>query len=98
MSVNKPVWVDSDDAPELTDKFFDKGIYKLGDQVVSPKKGKAAFKAALRRGRPKSEIVKESLTVRYDTDVVAAFRATGPGWQSRMNAALREWLKAHSPT
>lgn len=63
----------------------------------SAEEGKAAFRDALRRGRPKAESVKESLTVRYDTDVVAAFRASGPGWQSRMNAALREWLETHSP-
>ncbi|MBU1664971.1 MAG: BrnA antitoxin family protein, partial [Gammaproteobacteria bacterium] len=26
-----------------------------------------------------------------------AFRSSGPGWQSRMNAALREWLETHTP-
>jgi uncharacterized protein (DUF4415 family) len=35
------------------------------------------------------------LTVRYDADIVAAFRATGPGWQTRMNTALRDWLARH---
>jgi len=33
----------------------------------------------------------------YDADVVEAFKATGKGWQTRMNAALRDWLKTHSP-
>ena len=37
------------------------------------------------------------LTVHYDADVVEAFKATGKGWQTRMNAALRDWLKTHSP-
>lgn len=32
-----------------------------------------------------------------DAEVVEAFRATGKGWQTRMNAALRDWLKTHSP-
>jgi uncharacterized protein (DUF4415 family) len=36
-------------------------------------------------------------TVRYDSDVIEAFKATGKGWQTRMNAALRDWLKTHSP-
>jgi uncharacterized protein (DUF4415 family) len=90
-------WVDPDDAPELTDEWFDQATYKIGDRVVTPEQGKAAFREALRRGRPKAEVVKESLTVRYDADIVAAFRASGPGWQSRMNAALREWLETHSP-
>jgi len=44
----------------------------------------------------KSENKKKLLTVRY-TAVVAAFKATGKGWQTRMNAALRDWLKNHSP-
>jgi len=90
-------WVDPDDAPELTDEWLEKGTYSIGGRAVSPEEGKAAFREALRRGRPKAETVKESLTVRYDADIVATFRASGPGWQSRMNAALREWLETHSP-
>lgn len=38
---------------------------------------------------------KVSTTIRFDSDVLAAFRATGKGWQTRMNEALREWLKEH---
>jgi len=41
--------------------------------------------------------VKEQVAVRYSQDVLAAFRATGAGWQVRMNDALRDWLKTHSP-
>lgn len=48
------------------------------------------------RGRPAGSD-KESTTIRFDRDVLAAFRAAGPGWQTRMNAALRDWLKTHSP-
>ena len=47
------------------------------------------------RGRPPGSD-KESTTIRFDRDVLAAFRAAGPGWQTRMNAVLREWLKKHS--
>ena len=46
------------------------------------------------RGRPAGS-TKESTTIRIDHDVLDAFRAEGPGWQSRMNAALRDWLKTH---
>ena len=49
-----------------------------------------------RRGRPAGSD-KESTTIRFDREVLAAFRAAGPGWQTRMNAALRDWLKNHSP-
>jgi uncharacterized protein (DUF4415 family) len=54
----------------------------------------AKFKAAkVRRGRRPSAAPKVSTTIRLDPDVVAAFRDDGPGWQSRINAALQEWLK-----
>jgi uncharacterized protein (DUF4415 family) len=33
-----------------------------------------------------------STTIRLDQDVLEQFRATGPQWQSRINAALRQWL------
>lgn len=48
------------------------------------------------RGRPTGS-VKESTTIRLHKDILAAFRAGGPGWQTRLNAALREWLETHPP-
>ena len=52
------------------------------------------FKAAkVRRGRRPSAAPKISTTIRLDPNIVAAFRDDGPGWQSRINAALQEWLK-----
>lgn len=48
------------------------------------------------RGRPVGSGSKEQVAIRFDRDVLAAFRATGKGWQTRMNAALREWLQNHS--
>ena len=47
-----------------------------------------------KRGRPAGSS-KVSTTIRFDADVVERFRARGRGWQSQMNAALREWLQAH---
>ena len=47
-------------------------------------------RAELKRGRPKAATPKISTTIRLDPDVVAAFKANGPGWQSRINQALRE--------
>ncbi|OQC19052.1 MAG: hypothetical protein BWX69_03064 [Planctomycetes bacterium ADurb.Bin069] len=41
------------------------------------------------RGRPKLAAPKVSVTLRLDPDVLAKFRDTGPGWQTRINAALR---------
>ncbi len=45
-----------------------------------------------KRGRPAGSN-KVSTTIRFDADVLEAFRSEGPGWQSRMNQALREWLQ-----
>ncbi len=89
-------WVDPDDAPELTEEFFAKGTWQIGERPVNREEGQAAARVALRRGRPPAEHRKLSLTVRYDADIVAAFKATGQGWQTRMNNALREWLSTHS--
>ena len=49
------------------------------------------------RGRPVGSGGKEQVAVRFDRDVLAAFRAAGQGWRTRMNDALRDWLKSHSP-
>jgi uncharacterized protein (DUF4415 family) len=86
-------WADPDDAPELTKEFFENGDWKMGGQPVDPHSGAAALSRAVARGRPPSESPKLALTVRYDADVISAFRATGKGWQTRMNDALREWLE-----
>lgn len=87
MNANKHVtrseWIDADDAPELTDEFFEQADEYTGDELV-------------RRGRPKADKTKVALTVRYDAEVVEAFKGTGKGWQTRMNDALRDWLKTHS--
>jgi uncharacterized protein (DUF4415 family) len=38
---------------------------------------------------------KESVTVRYSGNVLEYFRSTGPGWQARIDAALKEWVAQH---
>ncbi len=48
----------------------------------------------IRRGRPPlGEKPKQPVTLRLDADVIAAYRATGTGWQSRINADLRRAQK-----
>lgn len=49
------------------------------------------------RGRPAGSGTKEQVAIRFDRDVVAAFRASGAGWQTRINDALKDWLKTHTP-
>lgn len=44
-----------------------------------------------RRGRPSlGDDAKRAVMLRLDPDVLAAYRATGPGWQSRINADLKD--------
>jgi len=69
--------VDPDDAPELTDDWFEKADLYHGEKLV-------------RRGRRPSESPKKAISLRVDADVLERFKAEGPGWQGRMNAALRK--------
>jgi uncharacterized protein (DUF4415 family) len=56
-----------------------------------------AVRPTLKRGRPPAVVTKERITIRLSHDVVEQFRATGDGWQTRIDAALRDWLKTHTP-
>ncbi len=57
--------------------------------------GAAEFKQ-LRRGRPIGSGSKVQVTLRIDVDVVEKFKASGAGWQTRMNDALKSWAKRHA--
>lgn len=72
----KGEWIDPDDAPELDDDWFDRATFKIGDKVI-------------RRGRPPGS-AKRLVSLRLDQAVIDHFRAGGPGWQSRLNEALRK--------
>ena len=50
------------------------------------------FGEVIKRGRPKSAVRKEPVTVRLDPEVLGFFRASGPGWQTRMNKALADYV------
>ncbi len=54
-------------------------------------------KPMARIGRPPAAVTKERITIRLSHDVVERFRASGAGWQTRVDAALKDWLKNHSP-
>jgi uncharacterized protein (DUF4415 family) len=89
MSVNKTstgtAWVDPDDAQERSEAFFERADEYVGQQLV-------------RRGRPRASVVRQRITIRLEHDVVQQFKASGPGWQTRMNSALVDWLKTHEPS
>ena len=95
------VWTDPDDAPELTRSFFDGATPSVGGRVVSRRAFDLAAKQLLRRGRPVGSLKaapKVSTTIRLSPEVVQAFRAAGDGWQTRIDAALKDWLRTHSPS
>ncbi|MDP1698768.1 MAG: BrnA antitoxin family protein [Xanthomonadaceae bacterium] len=46
---------------------------------------------------PQLSPTKERITIRLSHDVVERFRATGDGWQTRVDTALKDWLKTHRP-
>ena len=77
-----------DENPEWTDEEVKRAV---------PFAGLPASLQAKLRGRPKAAVTKERITIRLSPDVVQTFRATGDGWQTRVDAALRDWLKTHSP-
>ena len=53
--------------------------------------------ALRKRGRPVGTANKEQVAIRFDREVLDSFRNAGPGWQTRMNDVLRDWLKTHTP-
>jgi uncharacterized protein (DUF4415 family) len=74
--LTKP-WIDPDDAPELTEDWFAKAALMEGEKVI-------------RRGGRTRGSDKEQVTLTLDKAVLTHFRATGPGWQTRMTEALRQ--------
>lgn len=52
-------------------------------------------KVTVRRGRPPVDKPKVSTTIRLSQDVIDHFKAGGRGWQTRIDAALREWIGQH---
>lgn len=59
--------------------------------------GTSDLKQMKKIGRPKAEVTKERITIRLSPDVVEAFKASGTGWQTRIDTALKDWLKTHRP-
>ncbi len=65
-------------------------------QPLTPAQLKAMVPLKSLRGRPKSENKKLLVSVRYSPEVVAYFKSTGEGWQSRMDGVLRQYVARHS--
>ena len=87
---SNPALIDSDN-PEWTDAMFKQSVrlkdlpQSLREKLARPPRG------------PQKAPVKVSTTIRLSPDVINTFRAGGDGWQSRIDAALKDWLRTHSP-
>jgi len=72
-----PLLADADDAPEITESWVREADLYEGDRLV-------------RRGRPPVATPKQPVTLRLDPQVLALWRASGKGWQTRAAALLAE--------
>lgn len=85
-SISQQDW-DSVESPPLTNSFL--------AGMKSAKETHPDMPARVRG--PQKAPRKAPVSIRLDETIIAAFRATGRGWQSRVNKALNEWLKEHKP-
>lgn len=76
---NEPIasFSDPDDAPDMSTPYWVERIPQ----------------ATIHRGRPKAARPKVSTTIRLSPEVIEHFRAGGPGWQSRIDEALRRVVR-----
>ena len=79
---SRRTWRDPDDAPEITDQWVAGADLYRGKKLV-------------RRGRPDGTAKKTQTTVRISNEVLKFFRASGRGWQTRMDEALRKYVASH---
>lgn len=82
------------DARELDAAFFNQAepASMALPRILGQEKAAALMN---QRGRPRGTSNKAATSIRLDVDVLEAFKATGDGWQTRMNDALRDWAKDH---
>ncbi len=85
----KEDWDEVSNTPELTDEEL-RQMKPFAE--VFPEMAAKIDETLRVRGKQKAP-TKEMISLRVDRDVLAAYRATGLGWQSRMNAALKAALR-----
>jgi len=88
---SKRVRVDPDDAPEWTQEQFERAEIAVGGKLLRPAQGTLTRS----RGRPKKPDAKVHTHIRLSPKVLGHFRATGPGWQTRIDEVLRNWVDRH---
>ena len=81
-----------DDNPEWTDEDFARA--RPAAEVLPPELLKVL--GIKPRGKQKAPL-KVPTTIRFDADVLAALKASGKGWQTRVNDIMKEWVRTHTP-
>ncbi|MBB5044532.1 BrnA antitoxin family protein [Shinella fusca] len=75
------------DSPEWTEDDFRKA---RPFREALPELAAAIDRAKAKRGRPAMDNPKQQISVRLDPDIIRHYKATGKGWQARMNDDLRK--------
>jgi uncharacterized protein (DUF4415 family) len=85
-NISQEDW-DSVESPPLTESFLSgmRPVHETHPGMAPRVRG------------PQKTPRKTPVSLRIDESIIAAFRATGRGWQSRVNEVLRDWLKGHKP-
>jgi uncharacterized protein (DUF4415 family) len=92
-AINAGITADPD-TRELTKEWFKSA--RPAREVLSPDSYKNLTQLRRGRGRPITETPKVFTGIRLDADVLEAFKSTGKGWQTKINAALRHYLDQKS--
>jgi len=82
--------------PKAVAEYFKDAVVVHGGGYRAVKAALAAKRKPGQRG-PGKRPPKEVINIRLSPEVLSAFRATGDGWQTRVDGALRDWLKGHEP-
>ncbi|HRP20190.1 MAG TPA: BrnA antitoxin family protein [Alicycliphilus sp.] len=92
MSKRAPLTDESGEVRELTGE--DLRRFKPAAEVLPPDLLRTM---GIKPRGPQKAPTKQATTIRLSPEVMAAFKATGAGWQTRIDAALKDWLRTHSP-
>jgi uncharacterized protein (DUF4415 family) len=87
-------YMTDEENPELTDEYFKRAVPA---RLVHPDWAEESERRKRGDRGPQRAPVKQAISIRVDKDVLATFKATGRGWQKRMNAALRMGAERLTP-
>jgi uncharacterized protein (DUF4415 family) len=95
-SVNDPDCPYDPNDPKAVAAFWQNGVVVKDGGVVAVRAALAERRKPGQRG-PGKRPAKMAINIRVSPEVLDAFKATGEGWQTKVDEALKEWLKDHTP-